>query len=451
MRGLRSTIALFIVLIGLSAYIYFVTWNQPEAGADAARDRVFAALESDTIDEIQVKAESGETTALKKESDVWQVTSPITAKADPAEVASITSNLESLAISRVVDDNPSDLNEYGLDMPRAEIEFKASGDKTYSAAHRLLIGPKSATGELFAKREGENRVVLIPGYVDAIFNRSTFNLRDKAVLVFERDKVERIGVSAGSQSLELVKQGMDWSLTRPIAAAADSVSVDGLINRLNTLQMKSIVTDQATPADLKQYGFSTPQSTVAVTAAGATQSLFIGGKSGADLYARDSSRPLVVTTDSSVMTDLQKGPDEYRRKEILAFRGYSGDRLEFSRDGQTISFEKITAEGQPDKWRRTSPSAGEPEAMNMESLLLKLEGIRATSFRSSTTGTGLEKPTLSVYARSDAGKKEERVAFARGGSGAPDAFASVPGQPGAVVLPGKALDDMIAALDLVSK
>jgi hypothetical protein len=190
---------------------------------------------------------------------------------------------------------------------------------------------------------------------------------------------------------------------------------------------------------------------VVVTVAGATQSLFIGGKSGEDLYARDSSRPLVVTIDGSLMTDLQKGADEYRRKEILAFRGYSGDRLEFSRDGQTISFEKVTTEGQPDKWSRTSPTAGEPEAMNMESLLLKLEGIRATSFRSSAVGTGLEKPTISVYARSEAGKKEERVAFARGDAGAPDAFASVPGQPGAVVIPGKALDDMIAALDLVSK
>jgi hypothetical protein len=450
MRGLRSTLALLIVLIGLSAYIYFVTWRQPEAGAEAERDRVFAALESDKIDEIQVKGESGETTTLTKASGVWQVTSPITAKADSAEVASITSNLASLAVTRVVDDNPSDLKEYGLDAPRAEVEFKASGDSTYSAAHRLLIGPKSATGELFAKREGDNRVLLIPGYVDSIFNRSPFNLRDKTVLVFERDKVERISVTTGSQTVELVKQGMEWNLTRPVAAAADSVSVDGLINRLNTLQMKSIVTDQATPADMKQYGFAAPQSTVAVTTGGTTETLFIGGKSGEDLYARDSSRPLVVTTESSVLTDLQKGAAEYRRKEILAFRGYSGDRLEFSRDGQTISFEKVMAEGQPDKWRRTSPSAGEPETMNMDSLLLKLEGIRATSFRSSMAGTGLEKPTLTVYARSDSGKKEERVAFARGGSG-PDAFASVPGQPGAVVVPGKALDEMIAALDLVSK
>jgi hypothetical protein len=450
MRGLRSTIALLAVLIGLSAYIYFVTWSQPEGGEED-RERVFAALESDKIDDLTVKSETGDTTSLKKENEVWQITSPLTARADPAEVASLTNNLSSLAVTRVVDENPADLQEYGLDMPRVEVEFTAAGDKTYGSAHRLLIGAKSATGELFAKRDGENRVLLIPGYLDSIFNRSSFNLRDKAVVVFERDRVERIAVSTGAQTIELAKQGMEWHLTRPVEATADNVAVDGLINRLNTLQMKSIVTDQSTAGDAKQYGFDRPQSTVTLTAGGNTVSLTIGGKAGEEVYARDSSRPLVSTTESSVLTDLQKGPDEYRRKEVLAFRGYSGDRVEFSRDGQTIAFEKVIADGQPDKWRRTSPTAGEPEPMNMESLLLKLEGIRAQSFRNSTAGTGLEKPTLTVSARSDAGKQEERVSFARGAAGGADAFAAVPGQPGAVVVSGMALDELITALDLVAK
>ena len=32
MRGLRTTIGLVVVLGGLFAYIYFVTWKQPEGG-----------------------------------------------------------------------------------------------------------------------------------------------------------------------------------------------------------------------------------------------------------------------------------------------------------------------------------------------------------------------------------------------------------------------------------
>ena len=33
MRGLKTTIALVVVLGGLLAYIYYVTWKQPEGGA----------------------------------------------------------------------------------------------------------------------------------------------------------------------------------------------------------------------------------------------------------------------------------------------------------------------------------------------------------------------------------------------------------------------------------
>ena len=57
MRGLKTTIALVVVLGGLFAYIYFVTWKQPEGGADASAtklEKVYAGLQSDKVDEIRV-------------------------------------------------------------------------------------------------------------------------------------------------------------------------------------------------------------------------------------------------------------------------------------------------------------------------------------------------------------------------------------------------------------
>src|ERR1700674_4449496 len=115
MRGLRSTIALLVVLLGLGAYIYFVTWKRPEGGAEAAKERVFVSLQADKIDEIKVKSESGDTTTVKKENGAWQVTSPLSDKADEGDVSAIASNLSTLEIARVVDENPTDLKGYGLD------------------------------------------------------------------------------------------------------------------------------------------------------------------------------------------------------------------------------------------------------------------------------------------------------------------------------------------------
>lgn len=454
MRGLRSTIALLVVLLGLCAYIYFVLSKKPESGTEAAKERVFVSLDADKIDEIKVKSESGDTTTVKKANAMWQVTAPLMVKADEMQVSTVAANLSTLEITRVVDENPADLTEYGLDSPRVEIEFKASGDKTYGDYHRLFLGGKSPTGrDLFARRDADKRVILVAGYTDPIFNRSTFDLRDKTLLAFDREKVDRIAVSGngpGKTSIELAKDGTDWKLTKPIAALADYSAVDSLLNRLQTAAMKSIVTEQATPVDLKKYAFDKPQGEFVLSASGAAPSLVIGGKAtGDDVYVRDGSKPTIATADGGLLNDLQKSPDDYRRKEIFAFRAYSTDRLEFARDGQTIVFEKVKAQGQtPEKWHRISPNAGDPDAMGMENLLAKIDSLRAASFVDSAARTGLDKPSLTVYAKFEDGKKEDRVSFAKTGT---DAYASVPGQPGAVKIAITDFDEMMKALDVVSK
>src|SRR5437773_3838930 len=186
MRGLRSTIALLIVLVGLCAYIYFVILKKPAGGTEANKERVFVSLDADKIDEIKVKSESGDTTTVRKANAMWQMTAPLVLKADGMQAGAIATNLSTLEITRVVDENPADLKEYGLDAPRVAIEFKASGDKTYGDYHRLSIGAKSPTGgDLFARRDADKRVILVGGFTDPIFNRSTFDLRDKAMLAFD--------------------------------------------------------------------------------------------------------------------------------------------------------------------------------------------------------------------------------------------------------------------------
>ena len=159
MRGLRSTIACVVILAGLGAYIYFVTWKTPEGGGDAnakKQEKVFASLQTDKIDEVKVSTASGDATTLKKEGGAWKITQPVNAQASDSEVSGVTSALGQVEIVRVIDENPTSLNDYGLSNPRIEIDFKASGDKDY---RKLLIGEKSPTGaDLFAKRNDEKKV-----------------------------------------------------------------------------------------------------------------------------------------------------------------------------------------------------------------------------------------------------------------------------------------------------
>ena len=451
MRGLRSTIALIAVLIGLCAYIYFVTSNAPPAGSDGPKDHLFVALDAETIDEIKIRSESGESTSLKKDGGVWQMTAPLAVKANPTDIGSITTNLSTLEVARVVDENAADLKEYGLDAPRVEVEFKASGDQAYGEVHRLFIGGQSPTGgHVFARRDAEKRVVLIPAHTETIFNRSTFDLRDKTLLAIDRETIDRIAATADGTTLELARDGTGWKLTRPTAAIADPSAADTLLGLVQGAAMKSIAAEQATPADLKEYGFDRPQGTLTLHTGSTTASLVFGGDAtDTDVFVRDTSKPLVATTERSLLEALRKAPADYRRRTVFGFSRYSTDRLEFTRDGQAVVLEKVKSQDlTPDKWRRVSPNAGEPDAMHVDDLLTRLEGLRATAFLDSTAGTGVDKPTLLVHSSFEGGTREDRVSFGRSGT---KVFAVIAGQPGAAEVPAAEFDEAIKALDLMSK
>jgi len=140
MRGLRTTIGLIVVLCGLFAYIYFVTWKQPAEAPGPKQEKVFATLEADKIEELRVKSESGDTSTLRKEKDGWRLAEPVATAAAETEVSGITSALSQLEMVRLVEEKPANLNDYGLSSPRIEVDFKAAGDKDFRS---LLIGQKS--------------------------------------------------------------------------------------------------------------------------------------------------------------------------------------------------------------------------------------------------------------------------------------------------------------------
>ena len=221
MRGLRSTIALLVVLIGLGAYIYFVTWKTAGSGDTGDEDRKRSSPRSKPTRSrrSKVKSESGDVddaqegrggVAGRRADRRPRPTSP-KCRASPARSGS-------LEIVRVIDENPADLKDYGLDAPRIEIDFKAAGDK---ASGRLLIGDKTPTGaDLYAKRNDEKRVFLIPAYQEATLNKSTFDLRDKTVLKIEREKVDGVDVDGRRQDrCSSRRTAREWKITKPLRGA----------------------------------------------------------------------------------------------------------------------------------------------------------------------------------------------------------------------------------------
>ncbi len=113
----------------------------------------------------------------------------------------------------MIDENPSDLKEFGLAEPRIEVAFKSGGQE-----RRLQIGQKTPSGtDLYAKVADQKKVFLISSFLDATFNRGTFDLRDKSVLKLDLQKVDSLEVTAEGRTIRFQKQNGEWQMTQPAA------------------------------------------------------------------------------------------------------------------------------------------------------------------------------------------------------------------------------------------
>ena len=436
MRGLKSTIALLVVLIGLVAYIYFIDAKKPASDAPETKAKAFT-VDADQIEEIRIKPTSGDASRVEKANGTWQLIEPEKAEADQGQVSNAATSLAALEINRVVDDNPSDLSQYGLNPPKAEITFRAKGQKD---THQLLLGEKTATGsDLYAKTPDQKRVFLISGYLENTFERTPFDLRDKAALKFDQSKADGIEI-VHNGTTALAKSGTEWALTKPYKARADFAGAEAVMTSLSSLQMQKIVENEA--KDLAKYGLDKPDATVTVNGGSTRASLALGKKDGDSVYARDLSRPIVFTIAATAAADLEKDTGALRRKDMFDGRSFNATRVELKRGGETLSFDKSKGKDGKDVWKNAAGK--EVDATKVDDLLTKLSNVRAQLFQDRVDPV-LKMPTLVATLKLD-NNMMETVTFARSGNAV---LASREGEPGSATVEVMAFNDAMSAIDAV--
>jgi hypothetical protein len=434
MRGLRSTIVLVIVLGALVGYIYYL--NRDGAPDEDAKEKAFAAVSADDIEDVQIKSADGETSRAQKVDGTWRLVEPVQAPADESELTSITNSLASLDMQRVVDENAPDLKQYGLEPARIEVSFRTNADKE---PKRILFGERTPTGgDLYARFPDQKRVFLVSSFLDATFNKNTFALRDKNIIKIDREKIDRVEVVAGARSVTLTKSGNDWRIVEPAALRADFAAVEGALERLSSAQMQAIVSPDG--GDLKGYKLDPPIGSFSAVGGSARATLLFGETENALIYAKDSSRPMVFTVAPTLYTDLIRDLSDFRRKDLFDSRSFTTTRIELRRGTETLVLEKSKAADGRDVWRNGAGT--DVDTMKAEDLLTKVSSLRAESFEAGSNAA-LKTPTLTVTVRFDDNKMEQ-VTFGRAGA---EVVASRSDESGTATVDATSFEDAIKALD----
>jgi Domain of unknown function (DUF4340) len=448
MRGLTSTLILVVVLAGLGAYIYFVDSKRPAQSADsssATKEKVFT-VEADKITELRVSFQ-GESSLLRKDEGGWKMIEPAQIDADPPEAIGVATSLSNVDIVRVVDENATNLEQFGLANPNITVAFKAEG----GAEGTLKLGNKNATqGEIYAIKNDEKRVFLVSSFQETSFNRKPFDLRDKKILKFDRDKADSLVLVKGASSIELSRSGSEWKVVKPVPSRSDYSAIEGFLTRLSSSNMSKLLEESS--KDLAKYGLDKPSMTVTIGAGSAKTVLEVGKAEAGQTYAKDASRPMVFTVDTTLQDDLNKSFDDYRKKELFEFRPFYLAKLRAVLDApsgpKTYEFEKQkpATPADPETWKvtRVGGPSHTADQTAMDDLLNKLVAIKAETFVDAKTKTGIDKPALVVSASYDEGKFE-RVRFGQVGEAA---FGVRDGESGVAKIDANSMRAAMQAFDM---
>ncbi len=212
------------VLAGLGGAVYLSNQSKAKAQADhtitaaSSADLPSIAVpkdDSDKITKVEVTApdkdDKTKTTkiVLEKKGEDWELTSPVSAKANAANVKSLLDNLKDLKTKEVIDKGTGSYEQYELNDPKAVHVVAYKGD---AKATDLYFGKSGSRGQM-ARIAGKDGVVTTGGYSAYLYTREVKNWRDGTILKFEDANAVQLDITNKNGVLSFTKNGDKWSGT----------------------------------------------------------------------------------------------------------------------------------------------------------------------------------------------------------------------------------------------
>jgi hypothetical protein len=273
------------------------------------RDKTVIAFDRKTVERLELKYPKRSIVCEKKpdeEGELWEITSPTSAKADKSQIDEILRKLRELRVREFILDEPKNLAVYGLARPQVRAIIVLRG----SEPEMLLVG-KKARGSVYVKTASVESVYLVDAGIMDDLSKETLDLRDKQVMKFEQQNVKRIELKRKDKTIVCIKQERDWRLVEPVKEKAKNYEVNDILNKLDDLKAERFVAEKA--ARLSEYGLDQPDVEVAVTFEdNSTEKLLVGEKlpDSDSAYAKTAAEDIIFVIEKDVVDELKKDVDE---------------------------------------------------------------------------------------------------------------------------------------------
>ncbi len=372
----------------------------------------------------------------------WSLQKPLVARADSKSLTAWLRQMQDLRIVEFVSDEGSNLSNYGLSSPVAQITVQTPDNNAEELS--LIVGssPADKPAEVYAKRLRSNSVFTLKR--DAVLKiiAGLQDCRDKKLVTVVPADLNGVSIEQKGKTFSLTKKEGVWTFDGETNVTAELTKIQDFVNQLAGLQAVQFVKDTA--ADLRHYSLDKPVAKVTLRytlgkskdkdkdkeapETGSVDLLF-GKTENKLVYAKNSIEPFIYSVPAGVLDLLPKDAIVWRALQVVQLdKARIKEVAIVSKDGE------VKYRREADGSFKTDVANHSVNAARADAQVSLLSSLRALAWLGKPLSPKeLEKPTLKITVTSDA----PAPVVLRVGAALPSGSyaAQVDGQPSAFELP----------------
>ncbi len=347
---------------------------------DEFRDRRLTELSPGQVHRLIIKTAAGEI-EVEKKNEHWSLIRPLKARGADSIIGDLISQAATARIDKFVADT-ANLAAYGLQEPRGTISLFSEASKE-PVVLQLGTNPGDAkeTKQTYARLSTRDSVLLLPKAIEQFLATKPNDLRDKDLVRFESDIVDRITIE-GTSKIVLARKGEDWVRKGDKEVAVNGTAAGKLLEVLKAQPVTDFVADVA--SDLPKYGLDQPQAKLTLSSFASENTsettagdkpivtLLFGKIDGDIVYAKLDDEPFIVSVNRSILDQIPQHPIQWQPVTIFQLKPEEITTLEITKPGQP----PLSLQRDKDKWK-LAKGDGNLNQVHMQSLLNTLAGLRA--------------------------------------------------------------------------
>ena len=250
--SIRTSIILLVLLAMIAGYVFFVQVRQTEDSSDITS--WFYNIDLPDLKKITITDGDNESSFIEGDDRWWYFEDPEGLPVGQGRWEGITLLLTGPKSHRLLDEQPSDLEPYGLLPAQSSITMDLHNEETIT----ILMGlPTPDLGNTYMQIDGFPQVFTIfegwgnviksmvaePPYPDWYYNIDT-------------SSIVRIRLNSGDFTMELISNQADWFINDGTENPLDNDWLESFLIALEKPQSQELT--ERNPTDLLQYGLASP-------------------------------------------------------------------------------------------------------------------------------------------------------------------------------------------------